>query len=491
MANTQPNILFIFTDQLRADCIGSYPDSQVLTPSLDRIADEGVTFLRCASNSPLCVPARAALMTGLLPRQTGVWSNRLGADENGQSHVRNIRDVGYETAVIGKTHLWRDGPAGKPGRHVREMSHRLTAWGFNHSHELNDPIGTSTQGCCYTDYLASKGWLEGHRRYMKSWIAEMRSGNATPWAQEPAPVPPFEDIDSYVGRRVVEWLQRYSGSKPFYLQAQFTGPHDPYDGPYEFRDLYDPYDLEVGIADSHESPTQAIDARRRRLAAVTNATRYQLQRWRVAYFANITLIDYWIGRIVETLKNVGAWSNTWIVFNSDHGEQLGEHGLSGKAVFYDQSVFVPCVIRAPSPIAGRKSNALIEQVDIPNTLVDIAQAEPLANSMGTSLIPYLQCDRNDSRLNEGKEFVASELFGETTIVTERYKLTARVEDGTESQLFDRESDPHELVNQVANSSYNPARKQLTTEELDSLKPLTNHAMLANYRAYVRETGSLN
>ncbi len=153
----KPNILFIFTDQMRGDCLGSPPGSLVISPNLDRLSAEGVTFTNFTSNSPLCVPARTVLMTGQLVRENGIWSNRVGADPHGPSRVRNIRDAGYATAVIGKTHLWRHSASGKPGAHVKEMDHNLAAWGFDHRLEINDPIETGWMDCHYTDYLASKG----------------------------------------------------------------------------------------------------------------------------------------------------------------------------------------------------------------------------------------------------------------------------------------------------------------------------------------------
>jgi arylsulfatase len=105
----KPNIIFIFSDQHRGDTMGAAGNKAVITPNLDRIAAEGAHFTRCSTNSPLCMPARASMMTGLHVSQHGVWNNDLMADPKGQSHVRNIREAGYHTALIGKTHLWIHG----------------------------------------------------------------------------------------------------------------------------------------------------------------------------------------------------------------------------------------------------------------------------------------------------------------------------------------------------------------------------------------------
>ncbi len=443
----KPNILFIFTDQMRGDALGSLPDSSVISPNLDRLSAEGITFTRCMSNSPLCVPARASLMTGQLPREHGVWNNAIGADPHGPSHVRSIRSAGYFTAVIGKTHLWREGAGMKPGRHIREMDHILEAWGFDYRLEVNDPIGTAIAGCHYTDYLESMGLLEAHRDFIRTWADEAyRKRDPKPWDQLPAPVPPGEDIDSFVGRNAVEWLKAYGGEQPFYLQVQFTGPHDPFDGPQSYRDRYDASQLDPGMS---ELP-------RPMSTAVAQATTRQRQRWRVNYYANITLIDEWIGRILSTLEQKGVLDNTWIVFNSDHGEMLGDHGLWSKANFYEQSIHVPCILRPPKTqpmrnAAGWRSTALIEHIDLPVTMIEIAGADALQGSLGRSLLPYVDLDANDPEASCGKDMILSELFGESTIVTNDYKLTVGVEDGKPRQLFDLRNDPMELQNIVNDS----------------------------------------
>ena len=497
MSDTRPNIIFIFTDQMRGDCLGSLPGSPVITPNLNRLSSEGITFGRCTSNSPLCVPARTSLMTGQLVRKTGIWSNRSGTDENGPSHVRNIRDAGYHTAVIGKTHLWRHGAGGKPGVHVREMDHNLAGWGFDYRLEINDPIETGWMFCNYTDYLESKGLLEAHRNHIMTWVTQAyREHDPKPWTQPPAPVPPGDDEDSFVGRNSVEWLQAYDREEPFYLQVQFTGPHDPYDGPQPYRDRYDVASIDPGITELPESALFPGRSPLERCPSVARSTTEQRQQWRVNYYANITLVDEWIGRILATLEQKGELDNTWIIFNSDHGEMLGDHGLWSKANFYEQSVRVPCILRPPKtqPLknsAGWRSSALVEHVDLPVTMLDIAGAAPLEESLGQSLVPYIDLDANDPRASLGKEAVVSELFGQSTICTNDYRLTVRVEDAEPVQLLDLRNDPKELRNFVGDGSYAETISMLISKYLEPQKHRINWEKLKDYRDYVSETGRIN
>ena len=490
MSSANPNIVYIFADQMRADCMGAV-GGEAITPNLDRIASGGILFERCISNSPLCVPARACLMSGQLVRENGIWSNRSGADSKGPSHVRNLRDEGYRTAVIGKTHLWRHGPGGKPGIHVKNMEWVLNEWGFDECIELNDPIETAWMDCHYTDYLAEHGWLDAHRKFINAWFAEMRGGNMTPWGQVPAPVPAGEDEDSFIGRKAVEWLTQYDRSEPFYLQVQFTGPHDPYDGPDPYRELYNVDEIDPGDMETREPPTRMMARMRDRSPSVARATRYQRQRWRAWYYANVTLIDEWIGKIVRALDVQGLLDNTWLVFTSDHGEMLGDHGLQGKAVFYEESMHVPCLIRPPVEGSGLKSEALVEHIDIPATILDIGGAEPLPASLGNSLLTYFDFNDEDDGLHTGKSHVISELFGQSTVVSERFTLVLGVEDNKPALLFDRQEDKAETRNFLNDDGYQEIVGPMIEEHIQPLQERINHALLEDYRNYVSTTGSVN
>ncbi len=494
--SAQPNILFIFADQMRGDSLGCLPGSPVISPNLDRLAREGITFTRCQSNSPLCVPARTALMTGQLPRENGIWSNRSGADPEGPSHVRNIRDAGYHTAVIGKTHLWRHSAGGKPGMHVQEMDQNLETWGFDHRLEINDPIETGWMNCHYTDYLDSKGLLEAQRRFIKDWFKQAYNGDPLPWDQPPAPVPDGDDIDSYVGRESVEWLRSYEREEPFYLQVQFTGPHDPYDGPQRYRDLYEAATIDPGIRSLPHPLSPAAQSRMDQNHSVANSTIEQRRQWRIGYYANITLIDDWIGRILETLKAKGELDNTWVIFNSDHGEMLGDHGMWSKANFYRQSMHVPCIMRpAPSQVAdarlGWHSPALVQHLDMPVTMLDIAGAHALDDSLGASLTSYVGMDPDAPEASQGKDAIISELFGQSTVCTDDYKLTVRIDDHRPQQLFDLAKDPDELTNVVREPEYDDTIRGLIAQHLDPLRGRLNTEQLADYRNYVKTTGQVN
>lgn len=481
-----PNILYIATDQWRGDALGFYSKSDVLTPNLDRLAERATVFTRCISNSPLCVPARAAIMTGQLPRESGVWSNAWGADIDGPSHVRELRDAGYFTAVIGKTHLWRTGPGPKAGLHAKEMDHLLEAWGFNHRVEVNDPIGTGSQGCAYTDFAAKHGFVDQHRRYINAWIDELRSGNPTPWAQQPSPAPKFKDIDSFIAQTAIEWLQSFEQSQPFYLQVQFTGPHDPYDGPLDFRELYRHADIDVGITSEVTNPSSILQRRLANRTPVVRATEEQRRQWRINYYANMSLIDHWIGAIFDVLATRGLIDNTWIVFTSDHGEMLGDLGLMGKTVFFEPSIRVPLLIAAPSA-SGSCVEQLVQQVDLPNTLLEIGGLDAFKHSLGSSL---RNCVLNGEEVDNTR-CAYSELFGETTVVTDRYKLTVETATLNPTQLIDSHETPDEHLNVVNEKNYEAVREELIQAYVKPIEDRISSAKMQRYSDYVQQTGRLN
>ena len=425
-------------------------------------------------------------MTGRLPRETGVWSNARGADVEGPSHVRNIRDAGYRTAVIGKTHLWRTGPGPKPGLHAKEMDPVLAAWGFDDRVEVNDPIGTGTQGCAYTDFAAEHGFEAAHRNYIMQWRKELGTNQPKPWDQPPSPAPLFMDIDSFIGKEGCKWLQQYTDSKPFYLQVQFTGPHDPYDGPLRYRRLYDGTPIDVGSTELPANPSPILRRRLDPQSTIAQASYSERRQWRINYYANITLIDHWVGELLDTLDKVQATDNTWIVFSSDHGEMLGDLGLMGKTVFFEPSIQVPLLVCKPHA-AGKRWDSLVQHVDLPVTLLDITGAEPLEDSLGQSLIPKTDSQAEDA----GGASAYSELFGETTVITERFKLTTDAESLEPVQLLDRQEDPHELANFVSEPGYTNDIRQLTEQYLVPLKRRLNTSHMTRYREYVRRERRLN
>ena len=462
----KPNIIYIFSDQHRGDTLGSVGHPAVITPNLDKLATEGVNFTRCYTNSPLCVPARASMMTGQHVCEHGIWTNGNEASSLSPSHVRNIRDAGYHTAVIGKTHLYRHG--GSSLKHTREGAQILNDWGFVDTHELTGPWASAGLHSPYTDYLEEKGLFKTHREYILKYLREWALGSAKLWKDPPCPLPAEAHLDSYTGRTSMQWIQNYDGDKPFYLQILFPGPHDPFDSPQEYRDMYKPEEMPIGIMEWPKKPTPPYVTSVLKRSGLKGMTPEQKQVLRTYYYAKITLIDEYIGKIMNALEEKDLLDNTWIIYNSDHGEMLGDHMMSYKKVFYEGAIRIPLIIRPPGGVNGWKCQGLTDHLDIAVSLIDIAGAKPLTGSDGRSLIPQILNGLDSPEAQKGKEAIFSEVSGFSMVRNDRYKLAIHADSRKPIEMYDLKNDPDELTNLVKDPNFESIRKELSDKHLSRL-----------------------
>lgn len=459
---SRPNIVFILADQHRADTLGCAGHPVVRTPHLDRLASEGVIFDCCCTNAPLCMPARASLMTGQHVREHGAWNNSLEADPCGPSHVRGIRDSGYRTALVGKTHLYLNRPG---SRHTREHVPVLQEWGFEDTHETHGLIQSIFNDSPYTEHLAAKGLLDVHRRHMLEYTIPWLKGEARPWEDKPSPLPEEDLLDSYIGRKAAEWIRGYdSPAKPFYLQVLFLGPHDPYDSPEAYRRLYRAAEVPLGIADRPVAPIPpyvqwVLDFSR----GIHDMTAGQMKKMRALYYAKASFIDEQVGRIVRALGQKGLLDNTWIVYSSDHGDMLGDHRLTQKVVFYEGALRIPLIVRPPGGVGKRRSGSLCDLLDLSATLIAMAGANPLPHSDGRSLLPEI-LDTGD---RGGEKMIISEVVGYSLVRDKRFKVAVEADSLRPVEMFDLENDPHERRNVVAEPSYASIRDRY----IEYLRPL--------------------
>ena len=462
--NENPNIVFIFTDQQRADTMGYAEDPVAITPHTDRLASEGVVFRRCCTNSPVCMTARSSMITGKLVHEHGVWTFANPDLRHGPSHVRNIRDAGYRTAVVGKTHLW---PHGKG--HTRDHLEEMHDWGYV---EVTGPVETATTGSAYTDHLVEKGLFDTHVEYLRTHLTGKRLHVAMPWKLPPSNLPTEDHLDMFIAGKAEEWLDRYHHEEPFYLQVCFGGPHDPWDAPAEYRRRYDADAMSLSITAAHTGPVSPhvellLKFAPQKLDRMSEAENRVMKSH---YYAKVSLIDDCVGRVVAALENRGWLKDTWIVFSSDHGEKLGDHGLMAKKVFYEGAVNVPCIFRPPSGGVAWQSNALTDHLDIAATLLDITGAEAFAESDGSSLMPLIRAGKNATDAHRHKEAVLSELglppYVFSMLRTDRYKMSVNAATREPLELYDMLDDPRELHNRVNDPALRAVREELFESDPD-------------------------
>jgi len=469
----KPNIVLIFSDQHRGDALGCVGNPIVRTPHLDELAAEGVTFKSCSTSSPLCMPARASLVTGQYVNEHGSWGNRHEADRFGQSHVRNIRDAGYCTAVFGKTHFRV--PQVDAG-HTRERIGELNDWGYEIAHEVIETPSANNR-CNYADFLAEKKKLQIYENAMATWKMGQANGHLRPWEHPPNQLEEGEHVDAYIIDRAIDWVQRYDDARPFYLQVALVGPHPPFDAPIRYRDMFSPEDMPLAILEPPAEPISPQVERMLRRRGLPDMTDSQNRLMISHYYAKIAFDDDVIGQVIQSLKNQRLMDNTWIIYTSDHGEMLGDHKLVQKVVFYEGAVNIPLIIRPPGGTKPWIANGLTDHYDIVNTMLDAADGASLESDHGVSLIPKIDAGAGVTTAQQGKDVTFSEVNLYSMARTERYKMTIGSITRQPMELYDMKNDPDELRNLVNESSLSPVRDEMYHEHFSKLLHNINKTQL--------------
>jgi len=445
----RPNILFILTDQQRADMMGSYGDPVAKTPNTDRLAREGLQFDNCFCQAPLCMPARASMLTERYVRDHGVFQNTSVVHPTVPTFLRALAAAGYHTAQTGKTHLYTHNPW--DGRHMSAHRDKLIAYGFAEPHETAGKEASLNVDSLYTDYLAEHGLLGTYRDYARSRSKSQRDQLPgiemhTAWSTDPLPLPLHAHPDVWLGNYTADWVRRYDRDAPFFLQVGFAGPHDPWDAPVEALEAFGSPDVPMpGSMEPPEIPDSGPLATYLRIMTdysdTATMTPAAIAAARRAYYANMMMIDDSIGKIIAALEERGALDDTWIIYGADHGEMMGEHRMVKKMVFYEPAVRVPLILRPPGGVHGRRVPDLVELDDISATFRDIAGA-PLPSSHARSLLPAF------SGQSVARQVAISEAYGVAMFRTARHKLVVYEDTLEPMQFFDLEADPLENRNLV-------------------------------------------
>jgi len=423
-----PNILLLMTDQQRADALGA-SGGWVPTPNLDRLAAEGMRFANCVTTSPVCVPARLSLATGLYPHHTGVWQNQRSQPSPDQpTWMQRVRAAGYRTALFGKTHL-------HPHQgDLREREDLLRAYGLDDVDEIGGPRASARVLSHMTASWEAAGVWQAYR---EDYAERFRD---KPHMVRPSPIGLEHYADVYVGQRACQYIEDYDSAEPWCCWVSFGGPHEPWDAPEPFASLCDPRAMPVprrapvGIDDR---PRGDLD---RMLESAPDLEPGEIAAMRANYAGNVALIDEQIGQIFAAISRRGEWDDTVVVLVSDHGEMNGDAGLIYKSNFLDSAVRVPLLIRVPQQEGGRVCEAPVEWIDIGPTLVEVAGGAVDYPQFGSSLIPLLENPGAQHR----REAI-SEHRREIMLLDREWKAALNAA-GRIYLLFDLQNDPEESEN---------------------------------------------
>jgi len=390
--------------------------------------------------------------------------------------VRNIRDAGYCTAVIGKTHLRAYLPN---DGHTRDHEAGLNDWGFEYTHEVKDTVPSPTHRCYYSDFLAERKTLQVFEDYSRNYRRGEAMKTIRPWEQTPNLLQDDEHIDIYTANTAAEWIQNYEDNRPFYLQVSFMGPHPPFDAPVEYRDMFEPENMPLPIMDPPVEPISPQVKSWLERRKLQNMTEYQSQMMVSHYYAKVAFDDYGVGIVLDALKKRGLMDNIWIIYTSDHGEMLGDHRLCQKAVFYEGALNIPLIVRPPGGTSSWTSNGLTDLHDISATMHDVACASPFEN--GISLIPKIEAGPDAPDAQKGKDVVFSEVDLYSMARTEQYKMTIDSVTRKPVELYDMIDDPRELRNLVDEPSLKEVREQFMNDHFHHLLSNMNEAKLKAFQ----------
>jgi arylsulfatase len=425
-AVSKPNILFLMADQHRGDCLGADGHAVIETPNLDRIAREGVHFRRAYSCTPTCTPARAALLTGLGPWRNGMLGYGRVAESYPVEMPRALRNAGYYTFGIGKMH-WT------PQRNLH---------GFHST--LLDESGRAESPDFRSDYRA---WFATE--------APMLNPDATGLGFNDYPARPYvlpERLHPtrWTGDAAVHFIEGYQRPDPFFLKVSFARPHSPYDPPPRWFNRFAEKKLpeaQVGkwAARYAKKSGEVTDLWHGDLGAA------QVRQSRQGYYGSIGFIDEQVGRILDALEKRNLLDQTLIVFTADHGDMTGDHNLWRKSYAYEPSARIPMLMRWPGGLVARDRGQVSERpVEIRDILPTFLDAAGAAGSQPIELDGRSMLDIARGRDEGWREWI--DLEHDVCYAPEnhwnaltdgRRKYIYHAQAG-EEQLFDLESDPHEL-----------------------------------------------
>ena len=376
LTDTSPNVLLIMTDQHRWDYLGCYGADFVDTPNIDRLAASGLRFTKAFTNAPVCAPARIGLATGIHPARIGALDNNCYLPSQLPTYYQRLRDGGYRVGCVGKLDLAKpDIYNGRDGD--RPAVYR---WGFTHPEEVEGKMHAaqgdpSAPHGPYTHYLNGRGRLMSFREdYRKraeaGWILGVSHDS----------VLPTEDFhDMYIGRRAARWIENIADDFPWHLFVSFVGPHDPFDPPSEYAEIFHGTVMPSAIRSLREGKPRWIKGRQR---ACNEA---ELAHIRRQYCALIKLIDDQVGLLLAALKRRDMLDNTVIIFTSDHGEMLGDHDLWQKQAPYEPAMHIPLIVAGPGIERGGVSDTIVDMMDLNPTICALANLAPAPDTDARSL----------------------------------------------------------------------------------------------------------
>ena len=489
----KPNILLITSDQQHHDTIGKF-NSKIQTPSLDRLCNEGMNFTRAYCPSPVCTPSRASIITGQYPSSHGAWTIGVKLEETVETIGELLYKNGYSTGLIGKAHFQpltsvpgQESIEGQPTLRDLEFWKNFKGpwYGFEHIELARNHADESHVGQHYAIWMEQNG-LSDWKEYFQPVPGET-SKYAPPIAREydywarPDRVWQLDEKHHYTNwtaERSIEFLDQQKDDKPFFLWTSFQDPHPPYVLSDPWASMYNPSDMSPGtlkegehdLNPPHFGKTQTTNPDFENWHSPFNAhgcmshlyPMEELKKDMAIYYGMISFMDKNIGKIINKLDQIGELDNTIIIFTTDHGHFIGQHGLIAKGPFhYEDMLRLPFIVRWPGKVPqNSSSSSLLSLVDLAPTFLKVAGIDIPTQMQGV--------DQTDVFYGN-EESIRSHIFVENrhnpkmphlkTYINENYKISIYRE-ANYGELFDLKNDPNEYNNLWDNTNAQTLKKEL-------------------------------
>ena len=468
----RPNILWYCTDQQRFDTIGALGNPHIHTPRLDEFVQQSVAFTHAYCQSPICTPSRASFMTGMYPSAVSVTGNGNPVfpeyyEDRLISHV--LAQDGYDCGLVGKLHL---ASAFDGQEHRVNDGYRY----FQYSHDHGKP---NAFGHEYAEWLRTQGVELGE--LLRQRVVVQKPKKNTGRFPEPTPdcdnIPPHLHQTYWCTEKTIEFIAKNRRkNQPWMLNINPFDPHPGFDAPWEYYRRYDPETLPGAHFQESDIPFQSkltaagIDFQ----SQAKPPSEWDDKRMQASYYAMIEQVDHEFGRILDYLDTEDLRENTIIIFTSDHGESLGDHGLAYKGCrFYEGLARVPLIVSWPSHfLQNVQSDALVALLDIVPTLYNVLGIDIPYHVQGRSLAPLL---RGDVPTHQHREAVRCEFFGAlatpdqthaTMYRDRRWKLVVYHQKGI-YELYDLENDPWEHTDLSEHPDYQTVKWELVQRSFDA------------------------
>ena len=424
----RPNILVIMSDQHAPMYSGPYGHPIVNTPNMNRLAVEGTVFDDAYCNSPICVPSRMTFMTGLHLHHSGIWDNGVPLPSDTVTWAHQVKAAGYDVALAGKMHF-------------RGLD-QLHGFRAQLAHDINAK-----------NLPMIRDWDDG---------LETRETPMTHIKAEAGRSKEIEADDAVTAAALAYLREPVRGEQPWVLVAGYVAPHPPFVVPQSYLDMYPPEEMDLPqIPDGHLDQLHPAYDRQLRWRNLQKGaiSEDNIRRVRSAYYGLVSYLDDQIGHLLTALEETKQFDNTIIIYVSDHGEMLGEHGLWYKCNFYEQSVRIPLILAGPGIPAQQRLPQVVSTVDLTATLLNMAGVESAVPFDGDSLIPLLNGDKDDWKDEALSEFYADGSTRPWAMLRQgQYKLVYSHNDPLE--LYDLENDPGEFHNLAGDERYRAIVDQL-------------------------------